>query len=56
MDLLWHVTQPIPFNTGAPGRLADNILGISGIVYIYPTINERNTLREVLPKPLGNSN
>ncbi len=29
--LIWQFAQPLPLNTGAPGRLAD-ILGISGVV------------------------
>ena len=31
------ICQPLPLNTGAPGRMADNILGISGGVYPYQT-------------------
>ena len=33
--LVWKFAQPLHLNTGAPARLADNILGISGGVTTY---------------------
>ncbi len=29
--------KPLPLNIGAPGHMADNILGIRGVVYRYLT-------------------
>ena len=31
--ILWPFAHPLPLNNGAPGRFADSILGISGVVH-----------------------
>ena len=44
----WRFAQPLPLNTGAPGHLADIILGISGVVYPCPTITDHFWFEDLL--------
>ncbi len=31
--MIWPFAQPLPLNTGAPSQFAENIFGISGVVF-----------------------